>query len=210
MALRSLAPHLISDIPVFRAADLKAAPGGKSWQLQSLVGVLAEISEETSAGAASLAVEIIADAQDHNEPVAWVAGSDSIFFPPDLADSGIDLAAVTVIRAGGENGSLIAAEWLVRSGAFGLVVVDADGDWKASDASLGRLLKLAERSQAAVVFLTRKRCTDPSLGSRISVRGSITRSGEGPFHVVISTVKDKRANTGSRQGRQYDGPPGMH
>ena len=210
MPLRTLAPHLISDIPVFKAAELRTAPSGESWRIESLVGILAEISEETASGAVSFAADIIADAQDHNYPVAWVAGADSIFFPPDLAAHGIDLAAVTVIRAGGENDSLSAAEWLVRSGALGLVIIDAEGEWNVSDASLGRLLKLAERSQTAVVFLTRKRCTDPSLGSRIAVRGSIMRSGMGPFHVVIHSVKDKRAHAGSRQGRQYNGPPGMH
>jgi hypothetical protein len=105
---------------------------------------------------------------------------------------------------------MTAAEWLVRSGALGLVIVDADGEWKASDASLGRIQKLAERSQCAVIFLTRKRPHEPSLGSRISLRGCISRNGSEPFHTAITTVKDKRSNSSSRQNRQYDGPSGMH
>ena len=84
------------------------------------------------------------------------------------------------------------------------------GQWNVSDASLGRIQKLAERSQCAVLFLTRKQRHDPSLGSRISVRGLVTRSGAAPFIVDIHTIKDKRSNTSARQRRQFNGPPGMH
>ena len=210
MPARSLAPHLLADVPVFRATDLKASPGGGSWRLENLAGILAEISEEMACGAVSFAAEMILEAQSQNEPVAWVAGGSSIWYPPDLSARGVDLAAVAVIRAGGEDESLTATEWLVRSGALGLVIVDADGDWKGSDASLGRILKLAERSRCAVVFLTRKRADQPSLGSRISLRGCISRSGTEPFHIAITTVKDKRSNSSSRQSRRYHGPSGMH
>ena len=207
---RTLAPHLLAEIPVVRATELKASPRGVSWSLESLAGILAEISEETACGAISFVTEIILDAQRRNEPVAWVAGVSSIWYPPDLADRGVDLSTLAVIRAGGEEESLTATEWLVRSGAVGLVIVDAQGEWKASDASLGRVLKLAERSQCAVVFLTRKLSHEPSLGSRISLRGCISRNGEEPFHIAITIVKDKRSNSSSRQGRQYHGPSGMH
>jgi hypothetical protein len=207
---RSLAPHLLAEIPVIRATELRASPGGGSWKLENLTGILAEVSEETACGAVSFVTEIVLEAQDRNEPVAWVAGVSSIWYPPDLSDRGVDLSAVAVIRASGEEESLTAAEWLVRSGALGLVIVDADGEWKASDASLGRIQKLAERSQCAVVFLTRKRPHEPSLGSRISLRGCIGRDGLQPFHISITTVKDKRSNSSSRQNRQYDGPSGMH
>jgi recombination protein RecA len=210
MPARSLAPQLIAEIPVFRATKLRPVAGGGSWQFENLVGILSEISEETACGAVSFVADIILEAQCRNEPVAWVAGARSTWFPPDLADRGVDLSAVTVIRAGGEEGSLTAAEWLVRSGAWGLVIVDADGEWKASDASLGRILKLAGRSQCAAVFLTRKRPHEPSLGSRISLRGCVTRIGPEPFHIAITTIKDKRSNASSRISRQYHGPSGMH
>ncbi len=201
---------LLADIPVFRATELRAAPGGGSWRFENLVGILAEVSEETACGAVSFVAEIILEAQRENEPIGWVAGTISTWYPPDLSDRGVDLAAVAVIRVGGEDESLTATEWLVRSGALGLVIVDADGEWKVSDASLGRILKLAERSQCAVVFLTRKRPDEPSLGSRISLRGCITLTGSVPFHIDIHTVKDKRSNSSSRQSRQYHGPSGMH
>ena len=210
MLARTFAPHLLAEIPVIRAAELRASSGGGSWRLENLAGIMAEISEETACGAVSFAAEMILEAQRLNEPVAWVAGVSSIWYPPDLSDRGVDLSAVAVIRVGGEDESLTAVEWLVRSGALGLVIVDADGDWKGSDAPLGRIQKLSERGRCAVVFLTRKRAHDPSLGSRISLRGCMTSSGTDPFHVAITTIKDKRSNSGSRQGRQYHGPSGMH
>jgi hypothetical protein len=209
MAFSTAAPQL-SDIPVFRAATLRKAAGGASWRFGSLIGILAEVSEERPSGAVSFAADIIAEAQAQNEPVAWVTGTESIFFPPDLRSRGVDLSAVAVIRVSGETDSLTAAEWLVRSGAMGLVIVDLDVHGNVTDASLGRLLKLAERNLCAVLFLTRKRGQDPSLGSRISLRGCISRSGSGPFVMDIRTTKDKRFNTDSRQSRWYHGPSGMH
>jgi recombination protein RecA len=207
---RSLTPQLITEIPVFRATELKTSLGGGSWRFENLVGILSEVSEETACGALSFVTEVILDAQGRKELVAWVAGESSTWYPPDLANRGVDLAAVAVIRAGGQEESLTAAEWLVRSGAWGLVIVDADGEWKVSDSSLGRIQKLAERCQCAVVFLTRKAPGVPSLGSRISLRGCVSRNGPEQFHISIMTARDKRSNSSSRQGRQYHGPTGMH
>jgi recombination protein RecA len=197
-------------LPVFRAANLALPASRGSWRLDSLAGILAEISEETPSGALSFVAEIIVEAQRRSQPAAWVAGRQSIFFPPDFADRGVDLSSLAVVRAGGEVESLTAAEWLISSGAMGLVIVDADGQWSVPDASLGRILKIAEKNSCAVVFLTRKRRQDPSLGSRISLRGCVSRSGDGPFHVDIQTIKDKRSNSASRQSRNYHGPSGMH
>jgi recombination protein RecA len=211
MPKRALTPQFVSDIGVFRAADMQASPGGGPWQFDTLVGILAEISEEIPSGAVSFTAEIIAEAQAHNEPVAWIAAADSLFFPPDMAERGVDLNALAVIRVGGEEAdALTAAEWLVRSGAVGLVVVDTEAGWKVSDAALGRLQRLSERSQAAVVFLTRKRGQEPSLGSRISLRGCIRKSGAAPFLIEIYSVRDKRSNRTSRLSRRYHGPSGMH
>ena len=210
MSSSSAAPQSLADIPVFRAATLRQTGGGASWRFDSLIGILAEVSEEKPSGAVSFAADIIAEAQSQNEPVAWVSGTVSIFFPPDLRSRGVDLSAVAVIRVRGEADSLMAAEWLVRSGAMGLVIVDLEEQGNITDASLGRLLKLAERNLCAVLFLTRKRSQDVSLGSRISLRACITRTGSAPFVVDIRTTKDKRSNSGSRQSRWYHGPPGMH
>jgi len=208
---KPVTPPSFASIPVFRATAMAPARGGGSWRFENLVGVLAEISEEIPCGAVSFAAEIIAEAQDANEPVAWVSAPGSVFFPPDLARRGVDLAAIAVVRAGGETGALTAAEWLAGSGAMGLVVVDLEDTVTTSDASLGRLQKLAERNQCAVVSLTRKRRHEVSLGSRISVHGFVTRSEyRGRLIIDICTLKDKRSKPGSRLRRTYNGPPGLY
>ena len=135
MSLSSAAPQL-ADIPVFRAAALSKTGVGRSWEFASLIGILSELSEETASGAVSFAAGIIVQAQAENEPVAWVTGTQSIFFPPDFQARGIELSAVAVIRVKGEADSLLAAEWLVRSGAMGLVLVDLDAHVDITDACL--------------------------------------------------------------------------
>jgi hypothetical protein len=200
----------LEDIPVFRAAALKVPARSDPWRFENIVGVLTEISEELPSGAVSFVAEMIHEAQRQGQPVAWIAGTESIFFPPDLALRGVSLSGLAVIRAGGETESLMATEWLVRSGAMGLVIVDAPQAWSVTDASLGRIQKVAEKNLCAVVFLTQKPSRDPSLGSRISLRGCVSRSGAGPFTVMITTAKDKRSNSVPRQSRQYHGPSGMH
>jgi len=199
----------LSEIPVIRASSLEAPSAGGSWSLDSLVGILSELSEEHPCGALSFCAEIIQEAQERGEPVAWVASTDSVFFPPDFAARGIDLRALAVIRAGGQAESLTAGEWLVKSGAVGLLVVDCGGQWTVSDSALGRLQKLAERSQCAVLFLTRKPRSAPSLGSRIAVRGCVAPAGSRPLLVDIHTDRDKRAAAGPRIHRCYHAPPGM-
>ncbi len=207
---RNQTSQSLADLHVFRASHLKAAAGGGSWRFGNLVGILTEVSEEAPSGAVSFVAEIIAEAQSRNEPVAWVAGRESIFFPPDLHNRGVDLSAVAIIRAGSETDSLTAAEWIVRSGSVGLVIVDMEGHGDVSDASLGRILKLAERNQCAVLFLTRKRRQDPSLGSRVSLRGCVVKSGDGSFAIDVDTIKDRRSNSHFRQTRRYHGPAGMY
>lgn len=211
MATQTLSSQFAADVGIFRAVDLEPARGGGPWRFDSLMGVLAEISEETPSGAVSFTAEIIAEAQALGEPAAWISGEDSIFYPPDFVERGIDLASVAVIHAGGgQADALTAAEWLLRSGAIGLLVVDAGDGWKVSDAALGRLQKLAERIRAAVVFLTRKCAREPSLGSRISLRCFVVKSCEAPLQVDIHVIRDKRANFSSRMSRRYHGPSGMY
>ena len=200
----------LSNLPLFRAVKLKTAIGGRSWGYDNLIGILSEISEQAPSGALSFLADVLYEAQSRRETVAWVAGMESVFYPPDLSERGIDLSALTVIRTGVQMESLTAAEWLIRSGAIGLVVVDVEGQWNINDAALGRIQKVAERNLCAVVFLTRKGAQDPSLGSRISLRGCITRSGAAPFVITINTIKDKRSNSRFRQSRQYYGPSGMY
>ncbi len=205
-----MATRALEDLPLIRAAHLKSQAGSGEWKFVNLLGRLAELSEEKASGAVSFVAEIIAEAQAEREPVAWIAGSGSIFYPPDMEARGIDLAAIAVVWAEGDADSLTATEWLVRSGSMGLVIVDVGPGWRASDASLGRIQKLATRTTCAVIFLTHKRCEEASLGSLISLRGCVARSGTRSFVGDLHTAKDKNAASTLRQKKAWHGPPGLY
>ena len=72
------------------------APG--RWTRAALGSCLAELSGGAGAPSLTLACRLVREVQQQGEPVAWVTRPGSVFYPPDLADGGIDLAALPVIR----------------------------------------------------------------------------------------------------------------
>jgi recombination protein RecA len=105
-----------------------------------------------------------------------------------------------------------AAERLLRSGAFGLVVIDLARDLSLSPAAQGRLLRLAEHHAALVLILRRKRDDGCYSGSLVTVRSesSCERVGPGRFRAVVTNTKDKREGPGWTAGEEFDGPPGLY
>jgi hypothetical protein len=143
------------------------------WRLFS-PGQLVELSGRAP-GKLSAVVRLIVHAQAEHEPVAWITTRDAAcFYPPDFAHAGVDLTALSVIRLtedAGSHGLLRAAEVLLRSGAFGLVVIDlmqgvpqGELSWQA------RLSGLLRRHAARGVVLTESPAKDPSLGPLVSMR----------------------------------------
>jgi len=49
---------------------------------------------------------------------------ESLFYPPDASDSGVDCEAVVVVHVPDTISIARAAEILARSGAFGLIILD--------------------------------------------------------------------------------------
>jgi recombination protein RecA len=138
-------------------------------------GQLLELSGHAP-GKLSMAARLIARAQAEGEPVAWLGARDaSGFYPPDFAQVGVELAALVVVRMPVEPGShalLRASEVLLRSGAFGLVVIDfgsmalprGELSWQA------RLSGLVRKHDARMVLLTGSAHDVPSLGPLIGLR----------------------------------------
>ena len=158
-----------------------------------------------------MAVAAVLQTQTEGDTAAWVQWEDGPLFPPDLAESGVDLSALVVVhvpsRAGG-HGIPKAAEILLRSGGFGLVVLDLrlatpPGLW------LSRFLGLARQHRSRVVLITSSGGRTIALGSVISLKIAPTRvrSGDG-FVVQQKLVKDKLR--GLRPGEfAYRGPWGI-
>lgn len=143
------------------------------WQLFA-PGQLIELSGRAP-GKLSAVARLIARAQTEQEPVAWVGLREAAcFYPPDFADAGIDLSALAVVRlaeTAGAHGVVRAAELLLRSGAFGLVIVDLmRGVPKGELAWQARLSGLLRRHDARAVVLTESEREQPSLGPLVSLR----------------------------------------
>ncbi len=196
-------------------------PNADRWQLPSLTGRLIEVSAAAGTAGLTAAVGLVLEAQRAGEPVAWVTPPGHGFYPPDLHDSGVDLEALVVVRAPDLRAAARAAEHLLRSGAFGLVIIDlievADAPRvkPLTESMLGRLVSLAGKHDAAVVCLTSKPASAPSLGSMVSLRVEALReviapeAGEGGYRFRVMALKDKRRGPCWEHAEVVRGPAGL-
>lgn len=178
--------------------------------MDALCGRLSELSS-TSGGSLSLAAGLLLEAQLAGETVAWVSAGQALFYPPDVAEYGVDLAAVPVVRVRGSKEAARAAEHLARSGAFGLIVLDL-GDSEALPIPVqARLVKLAQRHEAALVCLTCKDAEARSLGPLVSLRAEVRRerADDGSFLCELRALKDKRLGPGWTLRQVHRGPAGL-
>ena len=197
-------------IPVApRPQPVRKAPG--AWNLSLLAGRLTEVSDSGAAPALTAAASLILQAQQRGEPAAWVGFGNSIFFPPDLVEWGIDLDALPVVRVPDALAASRAADQLLRSGAFGLVVLDLKAQTQMHMAVQSRLAALARKHHAALLCLTRKKKDAPSLGPLVSLHGEgrITRTGFSRFDWEIRIVKDKWGSPGWSHTESCRGTDGL-
>src|SRR6266496_2849888 len=68
-----------------------ATPAAPRWSLDALRGRLIELSARGATATLTAAFDLILEAQHAAEPVAWVTFTSTTFYPPDAADTGIDL-----------------------------------------------------------------------------------------------------------------------
>jgi hypothetical protein len=94
------------------------------WSLPQVAGRFAEISGSKATAVLTLTFGLVLEAQQRGEPVGWSTSTESSFYPPDAAQLGIDLAALAVVRVPKPDAIARAGEKLLRSGGFGLVVID--------------------------------------------------------------------------------------
>ncbi len=172
---------------VVRAQELEVAGGASEREsghsaisLGQLAqpGKLLEISGDGASARMTTATAIVRQAQLDGETTAWIQPTNGPLFPPDLAASGVDLSALIVLHidpSHGRRGLPRAAEILLRSGAFGLIVIDLSeqscgkANWQA------RLQGLARLHRSRLVVITRKRDHVNSLGPLVNLRIAPTR-----------------------------------
>ncbi len=188
------------------------------WGLAALRGRLVELSARGAVATLTAAIELVIEAQTQSEPVAWITLAAGTFYPPDVADSGVDLAALVVVRVPDAQAAARSAEKLLRSGAFGMVVIDLGSSPRAdgrgyNDVSMamqGRLVTLAQTHDAAVVCITQKSDDAASLGSLVSLRAEALRiRGTADFSITVRALKDKRRGPGWTHSAKRNGPAGL-
>ncbi len=193
-------------------ADESTKPAPESsWTVGELAGRLTEISGQGARSSLTAAAVLLLDAQKSGEPSVWVSRAESSFFPPDMARAGVDLEALAVVFTPSAQAAANAAARLVRSGAFGLVVVDLGRSPQVPMALQGRLASLAVKHDTAVVLITEKPVNAPSVGSMISLRVEAHRVAVAPFtyRIRLVVVKDKRRGPGWSHDEVADGPDGL-
>jgi recombination protein RecA len=197
-------------IPLVHLQKAVVEPAPKLWSIAEITGRLVEISGSGATAALAVAFGLVLEAQRQGEPVAWVTPEESSFYPSDAAEGGVDLHALVVIRVPEARAVARAAERLVRSGAFGLVVLDV-GAAEIPTPLQARLAGLAQKHHSALVCLTGKEREAPSLGSLISLRvhARRKRTSEGRFTCELAVLKDKRRGPTWTHAEACRGPAGL-
>ncbi len=195
-------PHTVSA----RSLERSEAP---PLSLAALSGRLVELSGKGAQASLSAAMQWVLEAQKQGELAAWVQSRESAFYPPDAALTGVDLSTLPIVSLETPSACARAAEQLLRSGAFLLVVLDLPSG-ELSMAAQSRLLGLAQKHASALVCVSEKSRETPSLGSLISLRVHTTRTvgADGRPALCCEIIKDKTAGPGGRIVRPFTLPSG--
>lgn len=187
-----------------------------AWDRALLEGRIGELSGSGETASLSAAFSLIRDSQAAGEPTAWIAAGACSFFPPDARRNGVDLEALPVVRVDEPPAAARAADKLLRSGGFGLIVVDLVAPSGDSGVSVPRplqkrLARHADAHEAAVLALTEKEPDAPSFGSLCSFRAQSARRRDGGdhFEVDLEALADNRFGPGWTAREVYRGPPGL-
>ena len=221
---RSVAPFLL---PLVRSTP---RPGERSWSVEALAGRTIELSSPAHGPAASLtaAASLLLTCQLGGEAAAWVASGAAIFHPGDLAEFGVDLSALPVVRAPDAVSAARVADRLLRSGGLGLLVLDLVDAGSAGERTVGggaragrkgtidsavlsRLAGLARHHHTALLALTQKSSDAGSLGSLVSLRAEATvrKTAFDRFEWGLRILKDKRQGAGWSHAEVCRGSDGL-
>jgi recombination protein RecA len=179
----------------------------------NLVGRITEFTASRNVPALSFLSLLIEEAQGREEPVVWVETADSVFYPPDFIANGIDVAALPVVWAPDVRSGVRAAEHLLRSGSFGLLVIDLPPHTIIDQGRLGKIARMADLNETAVVLVTgQEDGTSFTLGSIVSLRlaGSTVHQNDCAHRCTVSAVKDKQDMPGWSRTEVFHAPDGMY
>ncbi len=178
-------------------------------------GELVECSGDLSSAVTTMGAAAVRSCQLDGQPVAWVQYQDAGLYPPDLEEAGVDLDTLVVVhipttRAPMER--VRAAELLLQSGGFGLVVLDLRHlpPRRHSTAWQRRLTQQAREHTTGVLLLTHTRDDGPSTGPLVHTHVSAARLRRPNGYAVAGRVL-KRKGGGALDGFEESrrGPWGL-
>jgi recombination protein RecA len=152
-------------------------------------GAITILTGDRGAGRLTFAAKIAAEETKASRPIAWIDAKGTLY-PPALAAAGVELSRVLMVKSEDER-VVYAAEQIVSSGAFGLVV--ATGLDSLLTPSRARRLQLGAEGQQVSLLLVldppaARRITNAALKLDISKRGRASGSAQ----------RAERAETGAR------------
>lgn len=179
-----------------------------------LPGKLIELSGVGSVARTTAAISTLRRAQREGETAAWIQPEAGPLFPPDLHEAGIDLDALVVVHVpvvAGPAAPCKAAELLLRSGAFGLVVLDPGSSLAPGTSWQGRLLGLARQHHSRIVIITNSTTREGSLGPLVSLRVEPRRIRHihGCFSIEHHVLKNKSGAPIAPAAEHHRGPWGL-
>ncbi len=183
-----------------------------TFSFANLTGRITEFSASRNAPVLSFLSLFICEVQDLGESAVWVSACDSYFYPPDFEDNGVNLAALPVVWNPDVKAAVRSVEHLLRSNAFGLIVVDLPPHAIIDQGRLGKLARMADLNRISVVLITQHEDDTPfTLGSIISLRvsGKRIQSGAHLYRCTLSAIKDKQDPTGWQYSEVFHVPDGL-
>jgi len=170
-------PHALSS--GWSALDDVLADDG--WPVGELVELLGH-------GRSTLALGAVRGCQSAGQPVVWVDGPGH--FCPATAD--VDLSALTLVSPGEPrhtSRALLAADLLLRSRAFGLLVLDLSSG-RPPLAACFRLARQAGRAQTALLVLTDGRRPLAGSAAALTLRVRFAHADWQPWEVPAAPDLD--------------------
>jgi recombination protein RecA len=203
----------LPSIEVLFPADTRREPQLKPSPLARHIpaGKLVELSGRASSARTTTAVSLVVHAQREGQLVAWVQPQRGALYPPDLGEAGVDLESLVVVQVPMAQLPK-AAELLLRSGTFGLVVLDITaGVPGKEDIWQSRLGGILRHHASKLVVLTENEGDAPSLGPWVGLRiePHLERRGFGRFVLMHRVLKDKSGLGPMPSADAYRAPPGL-
>jgi len=177
-------------------------------------GRLLELAGGPGAASVTAAVQIAAICQREGDPIAWAQPEGGGLYPPDLAAWGLDLDAFVVVHVPRMDTGVSlarAAELLLRTGAFGAVIVDySQTAPPRGEGWLSRLAGLAREHDCRCVLLGPASATAFGAMVALRLRAMRRRIRPGRFAIESDVLRSKtgvRVSLGTGALRGPDGMP---